>query len=119
MSVIGSKPRVGRVQLAIRRCFVAAGGQPLTIPDFLAFAFPPGQYQAQRFRDAKWEAQIAWRKFCASLQALPPHEAAPLWQAAQAQAVAALGDERRGHPAKPLACFGAGCLPRRTVGDAY
>ena len=36
----GAKPRVGRVQLAVRRSFVAADGRPLTIRDFLSRAFP-------------------------------------------------------------------------------
>src|SRR5215813_14498906 len=36
----GAKPRVGHVQLAVRRCFIAADGRPLTIRDFLARAFP-------------------------------------------------------------------------------
>ena len=36
----GAKRRVGRVQLAVRRSFVAADGGPLTIRDFLARAFP-------------------------------------------------------------------------------
>ncbi len=44
-----------------------------------------GQFQAQRFRDAKWEAQHHWQRFCACLQALPADQAAPLWQAAQAE----------------------------------
>jgi hypothetical protein len=43
------------------------------------------QYQAQRSRDLKWDAQYAWRRFCACLDALPAHEAAPLWQAALAE----------------------------------
>jgi hypothetical protein len=45
-----------------------------------------GQYEVQRSRDLKWDAQTAWRKFCACLQALPPDQAQPLWQAAHAQA---------------------------------
>lgn len=45
-----------------------------------------GQYQAQRSRDLKWDAQSAWRRFCACLQALPPDQAAPLWQVALAEA---------------------------------
>ena len=40
MMANGAKPRVGRVQLAVRRSFVAADGQPLTIRDFLSRAFP-------------------------------------------------------------------------------
>jgi hypothetical protein len=49
-----------------------------------------GQYQAQRFRDAKWEAQTTWARFVACAKALPPDLARPLWEAAQAQAAAAL-----------------------------
>jgi hypothetical protein len=45
-----------------------------------------GQYQAQCSRDLKWDAQTAWRKFCACLQALPASEARPLWQAVAAEA---------------------------------
>jgi hypothetical protein len=44
---------------------------------------PTGQYQAQRFRDIKWEAQAAWRKFCACVSALPfdqaRHSGRPTW----------------------------------------
>ena len=47
-----------------------------------------GQYAIQRSRDLKWDAQTAWRKFCACLQALPADQAAPLWQAAHRQAAA-------------------------------
>jgi hypothetical protein len=43
------------------------------------------QYEVQRSRDLKWDAQYAWRKFCACLQALPPDQAAPLLQVAQAE----------------------------------
>jgi hypothetical protein len=38
--VIGAKDRVGRVQLQVRRAFIASAGRPLTIRDFLGFAFP-------------------------------------------------------------------------------
>jgi hypothetical protein len=38
--VIGAKDRIGRVQLQIRRALIASGGKPLTIRDFLRFAFP-------------------------------------------------------------------------------
>jgi hypothetical protein len=50
-----------------------------------------GQYEIQRSRDLKWDAQTAWRKFCACLQQLPADQAAPLWQAAQTDAAAVLG----------------------------
>jgi hypothetical protein len=49
-----------------------------------------GKYPALRSRDAKWEAQCAWRRFAACVQSLSPAEAAPLWQAAYEQAAAAL-----------------------------
>jgi hypothetical protein len=45
-----------------------------------------GQYQAQRFRDAKWEAQAAWRRFVSCVRSLPADQARPLWQAALAEA---------------------------------
>jgi len=47
-----------------------------------------GQYQALRTRDLKWEAQNAWRKFCACLQALPQDQSRPLWQAVAAEVAA-------------------------------
>jgi hypothetical protein len=40
MTVIGAKDRVGRVQRQIRHAFVASNGEPLTIRQFLAFAYP-------------------------------------------------------------------------------
>jgi hypothetical protein len=50
-----------------------------------------GQYQAQRFRDAKREAEYAWRRFKSCLAALPPEQAAAVWQQtvmAEAMAIA-------------------------------
>ena len=49
-----------------------------------------GQYQAQRSRDLKWDAQTAWRKFCACLQSLPPSESTPLWREVQSHAATML-----------------------------
>ncbi len=40
--------------------------------------------------DLRREAAAAWRRFVACVEALPPEQAAPLWQAAQAQAAAAM-----------------------------
>jgi DNA-directed RNA polymerase specialized sigma24 family protein len=37
------------------------------------------------------KAAAAWRRFVACVNSLPPDQAAPLWQAAQAQANAVLG----------------------------
>jgi hypothetical protein len=42
--------------------------------------------------DLKRDAMAAWRRFVGCVEALPPHEAVPLWQAAQAQATAALAN---------------------------
>jgi hypothetical protein len=50
-----------------------------------------GQYQAQRFRDAKWEAQAAWKRFVSFVSALPAREAAPLWQMVLTEAAALQG----------------------------
>jgi hypothetical protein len=47
------------------------------------------QHQAQRFRDAKWEAEFHWKRFVACVQALPPDQAAALWEIAHVQAAAA------------------------------
>lgn len=41
--------------------------------------------------NAAMAAAAAWRRFVACVEALPPDQAAPLWQAAQAQAGAFLG----------------------------
>jgi hypothetical protein len=49
-----------------------------------------GKYPALRVRDAKWEATFHWRRFVACVRSLPPDQAAPLWQAAHAQAAAHL-----------------------------
>jgi hypothetical protein len=40
-----------------------------------------GQYQAQRFRDLRWEAEHHWRRFVACVSALPADQAILLWQA--------------------------------------
>jgi hypothetical protein len=37
---IDAKPRVGRLQRDVRRCFIAADGRPLTISDFLPRCYP-------------------------------------------------------------------------------
>ena len=50
LSLIGSKNRVGRVQLAVRRSFIAAAGAPLTIADFLPRAFPRATNHARWMR---------------------------------------------------------------------
>jgi hypothetical protein len=34
------RPRLGHIQIAVRRSFVAADGRPLMVRDFLARAFP-------------------------------------------------------------------------------
>jgi hypothetical protein len=39
-----------------------------------------GQYQAQRFRDAKREAEYAWRRFVACVRSLPAEQAGALWE---------------------------------------
>jgi hypothetical protein len=39
---------------------------------------------------SKMVRTVAWRRFVTSMEALPPDQAAPLWQAAQVQAIAAL-----------------------------
>lgn len=41
-------------------------------------------------QDLKREAAAAWRRFVACMEALPPDQAAPLWQAVQAQAAIAI-----------------------------
>src|SRR5450759_3602226 len=52
-------------------------------------------YNVRRWRaknktesDDAAKAAAAWRRFVACMEALPPDQAAPLWQAAQAQAAA-------------------------------
>jgi hypothetical protein len=50
-----------------------------------------GQTKTRCANDALKAAEIAWHRFVACVEALPPDQAAPLWQAAQAQAAAFLG----------------------------
>jgi hypothetical protein len=40
MLVIAALPREGRVQRAIRRCFIAGNGRPRSSADFLRWAYP-------------------------------------------------------------------------------
>jgi hypothetical protein len=40
MLVIAALPREGRVQRAIRRCFIAGNGGPRSSADFLRWAYP-------------------------------------------------------------------------------
>jgi hypothetical protein len=51
-----------------------------------------GQYRAQRFRDAKWEAECTWRRFVSCVKALPADQAAPLLQAVSAEAATMVHD---------------------------
>jgi hypothetical protein len=51
---------------------------------------PQDNTKRSAFGDAKWEAQTTWARFVACAKALPPDLARPLWEAAQAQAAAAL-----------------------------
>ena len=44
------KPRLGRVQRQVRRAFVAAGAQPLTIAELLPFCFPRADSYARWMR---------------------------------------------------------------------
>ena len=47
-------------------------------------------------------ARDAWRRFCCCMEALPPDQAAPLWQEAQAQAAEFLGRDVGGSTSFPL-----------------
>jgi len=49
-----------------------------------------GQAPSVRSRDLVASAEYAWRRFVSCVKMLPPDQATPLWQAAQAQAAAAL-----------------------------
>jgi len=42
-------------------------------------------------QDLRRDAVAAWRRFVCCMKSLPPDQAAPLWQAAQAQAAVSLG----------------------------
>jgi len=38
--VIPSKTRMGRLRIAVRRCFILSGGKPICIADVLSRAYP-------------------------------------------------------------------------------
>ena len=61
---IDAKPRVGRLQRDVRRCFIAADGCPLAVSDFLPRCYP----RAQSY--ARWQYRAvgrAARRFGVSL----------------------------------------------------
>lgn len=60
--------------------------QTLTNPVSNVRAWRRETGKTKNTRDALAKAEIAWRRFVACVEALPPDQAAPLWQEAQAQA---------------------------------
>ena len=55
---IDAKPRIGRLQLRVRRAFIASNGQPLTIADFLPRCYP----QTRSY--ARWQYRAVGRAAC-------------------------------------------------------
>lgn len=58
--VIAAQPREGRVQRAVRRCFIADGGKPRCSADFLRWAYPKlDNYQGWQ----RWSVRRALLKY--------------------------------------------------------
>jgi hypothetical protein len=51
LSLIGAKTRMGRVRVAVRRCFIASDGQPILVRDVLERCYP----RAKRFRSRQYD----------------------------------------------------------------
>jgi hypothetical protein len=49
--VIGAKIRMGRVRVAVRRCFIASNGQPILVRDVLERCYP----RVKRFRSRQYD----------------------------------------------------------------
>jgi hypothetical protein len=58
--VIAARPREGRIQRAVRRCFVAGSGKPRCSADFLRWAYPRlDRYQGWQ----RWSVRRALLKY--------------------------------------------------------
>lgn len=72
--VIADKYRVGRIQRQIRRAFIAHGGSPLNIGQFLEWAYPASE------RHPIWHrtnVHRALRRFAVSLGRIPDRPGRP------------------------------------------
>ena len=49
--VIGAKSRMGRVRVAVRRCFIVSHGQPILVRDVLERCYP----RQKRFRSRQYD----------------------------------------------------------------
>jgi hypothetical protein len=49
--VIGAKNRMGRVRVAVRRCFIVSNGQPILVRDVLERCYP----RVKRFRSRQYD----------------------------------------------------------------
>ena len=47
----GAKTRMGKVRVAVRRCFIVSGGQPILVRDVLERCYP----RAKRFRSRQYD----------------------------------------------------------------
>src|SRR5262245_46815930 len=56
LRAIASRSRMGRIQLAVRRCFIVSGGQPITARAVLERAFPRLRRFTYFHRRSVWRA---------------------------------------------------------------
>ena len=49
--VIGAKTRMGKVRVAVRRCFIVSDGQPILVRDVLERCYP----RVKRFRSRQYD----------------------------------------------------------------
>jgi hypothetical protein len=57
--VVGAKTRMGRVRVAVRRCFIVNGGEPILVRDVLQRCYP----RRRQFRSRQYDlARAALRR---------------------------------------------------------
>jgi hypothetical protein len=76
-SFIASKPRLGRIQLQVRRAFVSSSGRPLQISDLLPRVYPRlTQFESWH----RWSIRRALLRVAVSLGRIPSRRGRPnLW----------------------------------------
>jgi hypothetical protein len=76
-SFIASKPRLGRIQLQVRRAFISSSGRPLQISDLLPRVYPRlTQFESWH----RWSIRRALLRQAVSLGRIPNRRGRPnLW----------------------------------------
>jgi len=77
--VVGAKTRMGKVRVAVRRCFVLSDGQPILVRDVLERCYP----RAKRFRSRQYDLARQALRRVATIVARNRFDRAALWMPKQ------------------------------------